>query len=160
MKFSEVSASHDDFPSPLISLFHGLNSTITQEYELKPFLSISACHNQELTLSKAYTEYCIRWVQHTLCTTSFQDRLSPASSQFLISQQIMFNWILYIPTITSSQISTVSAPVLPLFITTTSKYSSYLARLRPPCASPNLVAHCLQLYLQTCSIAASKFAQS
>jgi len=46
-------------PSPLISLFLVLNSTITYEHEVKSALSISPCHNHELTPSTAYTKYSI-----------------------------------------------------------------------------------------------------
>jgi len=46
-------------PSPLISLFLVLNSTITKEHKVKSSLSISPCHNHELTPSTAYTEYSI-----------------------------------------------------------------------------------------------------
>jgi len=46
-------------PSPLIFLFLVLNSTITQGHEVKSSLSISSCHNHELTLSTAYTKYSI-----------------------------------------------------------------------------------------------------
>jgi len=43
---------------------------------------------------------------------------------------------------------------------TASKYSSNLAQSRPPSESPNSLNHSLQVYLQTCSIVACKFAQS
>jgi len=46
-------------PSPLISLFLMLNSTITKEHEVKSSLYISPSHNDELTPSTAYTEYSI-----------------------------------------------------------------------------------------------------
>ena len=52
-------------PSPLISLFLVLNSTITYEHEVKSSLSISPCHDQKLTPSAAYTKYSIHQVQHT-----------------------------------------------------------------------------------------------
>jgi len=59
----------------------------------------------------------------------------------------------------------VSAPVAPPSRTTasrltSSKYSSYLARSRPPSASLNSLDHSLEVYLYTRSIMASKFAQS
>jgi len=37
--------------------------------------SISPCHDHELTLSTAYTEYSIHWVQHTPSTASTEDCL-------------------------------------------------------------------------------------
>jgi len=43
----------------------------------------SPCHDQQLTLSTAYTEHSIHWVLHTPHTASTQDRLSPAPSQSL-----------------------------------------------------------------------------
>jgi len=42
-------------PSPLISPFLVLNSTITEAHKVKLSLSISPCQNHELTLSTAYT---------------------------------------------------------------------------------------------------------
>jgi len=66
-------------------LFLILNCTITSEHEVKPSLSISACHDHELTPSTAYTEYCIHRVLHTLSTASSEDWMSPAPSQSLIS---------------------------------------------------------------------------
>jgi hypothetical protein len=44
------------------------NSTVIAERKVKLSLSISPCHDHELTLSTAYTEYSIRQVQHTLST--------------------------------------------------------------------------------------------
>ena len=42
-----------------ISLFLVHNSTIITEHKVKSSLSISPCHDHELTLSTAYTEYSI-----------------------------------------------------------------------------------------------------
>jgi len=42
-----------------ISLFLVHNSTIIAEHKVKSSLSISPCHDHELTLSVAYTEYSI-----------------------------------------------------------------------------------------------------
>jgi len=47
-----------------ISLFLVHNSTIIAEHKVKSFLSISPCHDHELTPSTAYTEYSIHRVQH------------------------------------------------------------------------------------------------
>jgi len=49
-------------PSPFISQFVILNSTITWEHEVKSLLSISQYTDQVLTLSTAYTEYSIHGV--------------------------------------------------------------------------------------------------
>jgi len=54
--------------SPLISLFFILNSGITSEHKVKSFLPILPCHDQQLTLSTAYTEYGMNQVQHTPST--------------------------------------------------------------------------------------------
>jgi len=48
-----------------ISLFLVHNSTIIAEHKVKSSLSISLCHDHELTLSTASTEYSIHRVQHT-----------------------------------------------------------------------------------------------
>jgi hypothetical protein len=47
-----------------ISLFLVHNSTIIAEHKVKSSLSISACHNHELTPSKAYPEHYIQRVRH------------------------------------------------------------------------------------------------
>jgi len=52
-----------------ISLFLVHNSTIITEHKVQSLLSISLCHNHEVTPSTAYTENSIQWVQHTLSTT-------------------------------------------------------------------------------------------
>jgi len=46
-------------PSPVISLYLVLNSTITWEHEVESAPSISPCHNRELKPSTAYTKYSI-----------------------------------------------------------------------------------------------------
>ena len=64
-----------DFPCPLlfsisfscsspISLFLVHNCTIIAEHKVESSLSISPCHDHELTPSKAYTEHCIQRVLH------------------------------------------------------------------------------------------------
>ena len=62
-----VSSSSISSPSP-ISLVLMLNSTIIGEHNVKSSLSISPCHDHELTLSTAYGEYSIRRVQHIQST--------------------------------------------------------------------------------------------
>jgi len=81
-------ASHTpDFSYPLpsstlflfsfpITLFLVHNFTIITEHKAKSSLSISPCHDQELTPSTAYTAYSIHRVKHTLSTASTQDCLS------------------------------------------------------------------------------------
>ena len=51
-----------------ISLFLIYNSTIIAEHNVMSSLSISLCHDLELTPSTAYTKYSIHQVQHTLST--------------------------------------------------------------------------------------------
>jgi len=64
--FSSLLVSSTSFPSSSpISHFLVYNSSIITEYKVKLSLSISPCHDHELTLSTAYTEYSIHWVQHT-----------------------------------------------------------------------------------------------
>ena len=62
-----VSSTSFSSPSP-IALFVVLNSTIIAEHKVKSSLSISLCHDHELTMSTAYTEYSIHRVQHTPST--------------------------------------------------------------------------------------------
>jgi hypothetical protein len=47
-----------------ISIFLVHNSTLIAEPKVKSSLSISPCHDHELTPSKAYTEHCIQRVLH------------------------------------------------------------------------------------------------
>ena len=72
---NQASCTHD-FSYPLISstlcsssfpfsLFLVHNSTIITEHKVKSSVSISPCHNHELTPSTAYTKYSIHHVQHT-----------------------------------------------------------------------------------------------
>jgi hypothetical protein len=51
--------------SSFISLFLVHNSTIIAENKVKSSLSISPCHDHELSPSIAYTKYSIHRVQHT-----------------------------------------------------------------------------------------------
>jgi len=62
-----VSSTSFSSSSPL-SLFLVQNSNIITEHKVKLSLSISPCHNHELTPSTAHTEYSIYQVQHTPST--------------------------------------------------------------------------------------------
>jgi len=62
-----VSSTSFSSSSP-ISLFLVYNSTIITERKVKPFLSISPCHDHELAPSIAYTKYSIHQVQYTPST--------------------------------------------------------------------------------------------
>jgi len=111
--------------------------------------------------SRVNTEYSIQWVLHTLHTASCQHRLSPAPSQSVISWQTMLYPILYIPTIMSEPMDTVSAPIAPPSRTTAltltaSKYCSNLAWSWPQSVSLNSLDHSLQVYHQTRLITASE----
>jgi len=66
-----VSSTSFSSSSP-ISLFLVHNSNIITEHKVKLSLSISPCHDHELTPSTAYTEYSIHRVQHTLSTAYTQ----------------------------------------------------------------------------------------
>ena len=55
-------------------------STIITEHKVKSSLPISPCHDHELTLSTACTEYSIHRVQHTPSTANTQDCLSSLHS--------------------------------------------------------------------------------
>jgi hypothetical protein len=52
------------FPSSPICLFLVHKSTIIAEHKVKSSLSISPCHDHELTPSKAYTKHSIQRVLH------------------------------------------------------------------------------------------------
>jgi len=64
-----------DFSYPLVSsifvpiFIHNLSfSILIAEHKVKSSLNISPWHDYALTLSTAYTEYSIHWVQHTPST--------------------------------------------------------------------------------------------
>ena len=135
------------------------NSTITWKHEVKSSLSISPCHDQELTPSTVYTKFSIHYILHTPRQASSQDRLSP--SQSLISLQTMLYSTLDILNITSEQVNRISAPVAPPSQTTASslstcKCSSNVARSWPPCGCPNSHDQTLQVYHQLPTIPTSK----
>jgi len=66
--------------SSAISLYVMHNSTIIAEHKVKSSLSISLCHDHELTLSTAYAEYSIHRVQHSPSTAYTQDCVSSLHS--------------------------------------------------------------------------------
>jgi len=86
-------------PSPLIAHFRVLYSIITYEHNLESLIIIPPCHDQGFTPSWAYTEYCIiPWL--TILHSQQVFHLPPPS---------LFYSILYIPTIMSSPMNSVSA---------------------------------------------------
>jgi len=65
---------------PIFILHFSFSSTTlpsSQEYNVKSSLSISPCHDHELTLSTAYTDYSIHRVQHTLRTAYNEYSIHP-----------------------------------------------------------------------------------
>jgi len=62
-----VSSTSFSFSSP-ISLFLVHNSTIIAEPKVEASLSISLCHDHELTVSTVYAKYSIHQVQHSPST--------------------------------------------------------------------------------------------
>jgi hypothetical protein len=77
LDFSYLLVSSTSFSSSFpISLFLVHNSTIIAEHKVKSSLSISSCHEHELTQSTAYIEYNIHRVQHTPSTVCTQECLS------------------------------------------------------------------------------------
>jgi len=68
--------------SILVPIFipHLSSFTIIAEHKVKSSLSISACHDHELTLSTAYTEYSIHRVQHTPSTAYTEYSIHPRLS--------------------------------------------------------------------------------
>jgi len=63
--------------SSLISLFLVHNSTIIAKHKVKSSLSISLCHDHELTLSTAYTESSIHRVEYTPITAYTEYSIHP-----------------------------------------------------------------------------------
>jgi len=68
---------HGSHLHPPISLFFVHNSNIITEHKVKLSLSISPCHDHELTPSTAYTEYSIHRVQHTPSTAYTEYSIHP-----------------------------------------------------------------------------------
>jgi len=71
-----ISSTSFSSSSP-ICLFLVHNSTIITEHKVKSSLSISLCHDHELTLSTAYTKYSIHQVQHTPSTAYTKYSMHP-----------------------------------------------------------------------------------
>jgi len=72
--FSYLLISSTSFSSSApMSFFLMHNSTFIAEHKVKSSLSISPCHDHELTTSTAYTESSIQRVQHTPSRASTQD---------------------------------------------------------------------------------------
>jgi len=171
-----ISSTSFSFSSP-ISLFLIHISTIIAEHKVNSSLSISPCHDHELTPSTASTQDCLSSLHsHDYeltpeCRFSFRraslhDRPPPASSLWELKSKVtlshshgckLTNWWIESqhragrPSTASKYSSN---------LTWSSKYISKLARLLPPSASPNLLNHSHQVYLQTWSITASKFPRS
>jgi len=146
-------------PSPLISPFLVLNSTITSEHKVKLSLSISPCHNHELTPSTAYTKYSIiprstvsppisldhslpvhlqtRSVTALECITEFTRSRPPSACPNSLDHGLQ----VHVHT--------------RLFMA--SKCMSKLAGSRPPSACPNSLDHGLQVHVRTRSIMSSKY---
>jgi len=84
--------------STLISYLLVHNSTIITEYDVKPSLSISPCHKDELTPNTAYTEYSIPQIQHIPNTaytkySTHQIQLTPNTAYTKYS----IHWIQHTP---------------------------------------------------------------
>jgi len=151
-----VSSTSFSSSSP-ISLFLVHNSTIIAEHKVKWSLSISPCHDHELTPSTAYTESSMHRVQHTPstqdclsslhshdyeltpeCSFSFRraflhNRPPSASSPWELKGKVTLSHS-HSCELTNWWIES-QHPVRSL--STASKYSSKLAPLRPPSVSPN-----------------------
>jgi len=162
-------------PYALISLFLVLNSTITEKHEVKSSLSISPCHDQQLTLSPAYTEYCIHRILHhprIYCfplPASLSSLSRPCFTQFSPFAVLQVNqWI-------ESQLPSRLPPELPpadwpppstppishdhglqLHLHTPSITTSNCILKLAPLRPPGLHHHAVQVHRHTCSITASK----
>ena len=124
-------------PSPLISLFLILNSTITWEHEVESSHFISPCHDQELTPSTAYNDYCIHCVLHHANTNclplpaSLSSVGRPCCTEFSTFPPLRVNqWI-------QSQLPSRLPSRTTASRLTAPRYCSNLARSWPPSASLN-----------------------
>jgi hypothetical protein len=92
LSYPLVSSKSFSSSSP-ISLFLVHNSTIIAEHKVKSSLTISPCHDHELTPSTAYIEYNIHRVQHAPSTASTQDCLSSfASHDYELTPECSFSF--------------------------------------------------------------------
>jgi len=141
------------FPSsPLISLCHVLNSTITQEHKVKSSLSMSPCHYHALILSTAYIKFSI--IHGSIQIDCFHVLLQSCSIIACKS----------ISKLAQSQAPNASLSSLNLSLElhlrprsiTASKSIATLAQSRHPSASPILLYHGLQVHLRVYSLSASK----
>jgi len=140
------------------SLFLVHNSTIIAEHKVKSFLSMSPCHDHELTPSTASTQDCLSSLHsHDYkltpeCSFSFQhtslhDRLPSASSPWELKGKVTLSHS-HSCKLTNWWIEFQHPARRPL---TASKYWSNLARSWPPNVSPNWLDHSLQVHNQRCS---------
>jgi len=173
-----VSSATFSSSSP-ISLFLIHNSTIITEHKVKSSLSICPCHDHELTLSTAYTEYSIHRVLHTPSTASTRDCLfSLHSHDQELTPECSFSFrrtsLHDRPLLARSPWALKGKVTLShshgcqwtnwwlqshhsaCHPSTASKYSSNIPQYPPPSASHNSLGHGLQVYLETHSITASK----
>jgi len=149
-----------------------LNSTITYEHEVKSSLSISPCHNHELTQSTTYTKYSII----PRLTVSHSQPVSHLSADVVLDSLHSHNCKLTNEQSLSCCRASLQIERLQVLLQSPSiiacKCISKLARSQPQSAPPHSINHCLQahhlssldlglqVYLQTRSITASKFARS
>jgi len=132
-------------PSHPISLFLVLHYTITKAEDVKSSLSITSCHDYEITPSTAYTEVCI-FRRLTVSPSHAVSQLSsisgPCCTQLSASPQLQVNqWI-------ESQLQSCLPPDL------------LSADWYTPSTPPILIDRGLLVHLQSCSIMASKIPQS
>jgi hypothetical protein len=75
------------------SLFLAHNSTIIAEHKAKSYLSISPCHDHEVILCTAYTQYSIHRIQHTPNTAYTQDCLTSLhSNDYKLTTECSFSF--------------------------------------------------------------------
>jgi len=148
-----------------ISLVLVHNSTIIAEHKVRSLLSISACHDHELTPSTTYTKYNIHRVQHTL---------SPAYTEYSIHPRFFvfppFSWWrvdpwmwLQLPTCLPTRSTAISrlsmrAPRSSCLVTFPRLWvNEMLKRVSAP-GAPSI--DCLTVLVQTHLVMASRFARS
>jgi len=168
-----VSSTPFSSSSP-ISLFLVLNSTIIAENKVKASLSISQCHDYELTLSTAYTRYSLHRVQH-IPSAAYpkysilpQLRTRSASLSLLDHSLQVYLQIRSITTIECiSKLAQLESPsislcsldysvqvYLQLHSITTPKQISKLSRSQPLSISLSLLDHLFRVHLELLSCTA------
>jgi len=151
--------------SSSISLVLVHNSTIIAEHKVRSLLSISPCHDHELTPSTTYTKYNIHRVQHTLSTAYTEYSIHPRFFVFPpFSWWRVDPWMwLQLPTCLPTRSTAISrlsmrAPWSSCLVTFPRLWVNEMMKRVSAPGAPSI--DCLTVLVQTHLVMASRFARS